>query len=88
LAIEKSSGGLLEKTRELYNSINKYYARRILNYCLDINKAELTNLDYEGIDVDREYGQYIRINISENIPVKKIEAVKDILQETILINAK
>jgi predicted GTPase/F0F1-type ATP synthase assembly protein I len=86
--IQKSSGELLKKTKDLYTVINKYYGRRILDYCLGIKKAELATVDCTNILVERNYGQSIHITTPETVTAKQIEKINDILQEKVVINQK
>jgi predicted GTPase/uncharacterized tellurite resistance protein B-like protein/uncharacterized membrane-anchored protein YhcB (DUF1043 family) len=59
--IEKRSLVLLNKYKKSFDEANRYYAKRICDFCSDNIKTELEHDDYSGIKVKRNYGKEIQI---------------------------
>ena len=82
--IEKSSLVLLNKYKKSFDEANRYYAKRICDFCSDNIKPELEHDDYSGIKVKRDYGKEIQIQTNAVFSRKKIENTKTILQENVI----
>jgi len=83
--IEKSSLFLLNKYKQWFDETNKYFARRICDFCSGSIKPKLEPGDYSGIKVTRNYGREITIQTNIDCSKEKIKKAIKILQENISI---
>lgn len=84
-AIEKSSLVLLNKYIKSFDETNRYFARRICDYCSGNVRPRLEPGEYSGIRVERDYGKEFRIWTATDCPEKSVETAKKFLQENIYI---